>query len=446
MRKLIIIFIFIFSAYTFALPSFAGEDHWARINFHREADPVVVKGKLLHNFAGVRIEQLTLYSFHQGEAYNIPFQVDEKGPDGSFILTAGEDVWKDQDGGCLDANDELVFMAMDLGERASSGGYGEQSWECLEIEIMDPLTRQKGWAYLVADPFIVKSPSHDYVTYKFDHQRAWTITDFYVSSTDYTSNITDIMNLIQPDGDMGLDLLDRFKIRNCFKLHRYLLGLTFCFNEEDVDSSVTGYKDGPVRVIQRVKTSIKVLGMRISISTSDTLLYPHFYSAPRSISLPFNIKSIFTKLKITTFFDLNHLASGMLFFSSCNSQPFKVDGIMSPSEIQLERSNPRWMLVTGAQGTCILVVDFEPEFIKDTDFSLYYLDDMAEVDPPEGESGQMSSFGYEFDISNLSKGTYAFAIYTFAPDRYRPGDEINYLNMIEHPLQVTVRGNITEIE
>ncbi len=86
------------------------------------------------------------------------------------------------------------------------------------------------------------------------------------------------------------------------------------------------------------------------------------------------------------------------------------------------------------------VVDFDPEFVKEAEVSLYYMDDRELSDPPESEPGQSPGFGYEIDITNIRKGTYSFAVYTFAPQRYCQGDEKAYLNILEHPLQVTVRS------
>ncbi|MFN2167999.1 MAG: hypothetical protein ACK2U9_17290, partial [Anaerolineae bacterium] len=76
----------------------------------------------------------------------IPFQVDEVDASGAYV--SNED-------GLLDGNDEVVFMAKDLGGQttgapSSSGGQPLASiW--YTIEVSDPLVAgAKGWAYVLA--------------------------------------------------------------------------------------------------------------------------------------------------------------------------------------------------------------------------------------------------------------------------------------------------------
>ena len=80
----------------------------------REHDAIVISGEMLATFAGAPIGDLFLYSFdNQSKTFaQIPFQFDERGISGtdtSFFIA---------DDGFLDANDELAFMACDLGDRS----------------------------------------------------------------------------------------------------------------------------------------------------------------------------------------------------------------------------------------------------------------------------------------------------------------------------------------
>ena len=129
----------------------------------------------------------------------------------------------------------------------------------------------------------------------------------------------------------------------------------------------------------------------------------------------------------------------MSFFSDRNLQYFMIDGIMSPAEQELDLAYPRWMGFTGPQGTYIQISERDPAFTEQARVRLYYRDDSEIEEPPEEERGQTPGFGVEMDLANLKKGAYEFSTYTFFLEGYQPGDEKAYLNIIDHPLQYTIR-------
>jgi hypothetical protein len=79
------------------------------ISWSRTQEPVVLLGLQLLEFTGADISHLFAYAFKNGAWEQIPFQVDE-------VSLFGEYTSED---GIFDFGDEVVFMAMDLGEMAS---------------------------------------------------------------------------------------------------------------------------------------------------------------------------------------------------------------------------------------------------------------------------------------------------------------------------------------
>ena len=71
---------------------------------NRPQDPVVVKGANFSAFSGTLLDDLVLHAYRSGNWTAIPFQIDEVNITGTYVIS---------DGGLLDPNDELVFMAGD---------------------------------------------------------------------------------------------------------------------------------------------------------------------------------------------------------------------------------------------------------------------------------------------------------------------------------------------
>ncbi|UCE38804.1 MAG: hypothetical protein JSW00_06155, partial [Thermoplasmata archaeon] len=119
----------------------------------RYDEPVVVTGNQVSDLIGTRVNDLDVFSIDNdivvyawdgtnGLWKQIPYQVDERNPiTGSWAVNNANSV--------LDDNDEIVFMSQDTGDRASSN---EWVIGCdaprYEVEVTDPDSGQKGWAYI----------------------------------------------------------------------------------------------------------------------------------------------------------------------------------------------------------------------------------------------------------------------------------------------------------
>ena len=71
-------------------------------------DPLVLPGDLLPQFDDVRIENLRLFAHNGSQFAVIPFQIDERNPEGEFVFTGGPAAGTDVDKGHFDYNERVM--------------------------------------------------------------------------------------------------------------------------------------------------------------------------------------------------------------------------------------------------------------------------------------------------------------------------------------------------
>ena len=118
----------------------------------RPYDSVELTGSQLHRLGNVPIARLGLLAFRGPHAAPIPFQVDER-TGRKLALPDGPEPTRDDPPDVLDADDLLVFMGCDAGERGSAAALEETlgvtgsltAWR--EIRIEDPVRHAAGFVY-----------------------------------------------------------------------------------------------------------------------------------------------------------------------------------------------------------------------------------------------------------------------------------------------------------
>lgn len=137
-------------------------------------DYIEVGGELLRRFSGTPIKRLSLLALKEGALTPIPFQIDERDPEGSYVMTGGKTAGCDADRGRLDGNDELVFLAEDAGDRLPtkerlSGG------SRIELQVTDPRYPDRhAWAYLARYDNEAPCSGTDYIKYDPPNDRVIT--------------------------------------------------------------------------------------------------------------------------------------------------------------------------------------------------------------------------------------------------------------------------------
>lgn len=403
---------------------------------HRVPDPVVVTGEITPTLLGKKVEQLGLFALGAAGLAPIPFQVDEKTAAGAYVFPGGKEANPGDGNGLLDKQDELVFMADDSGSRLDAAAWPEGASDGAEIAVSDPVDGTSGFVYLFV--FDAKAPRSkaDYVSYDPAQERitAEHYTMQYTPGKDHIffSNIT----IPTAAGGSGVNFVDRLKLRTYIKT-KLLLSLSF--DEEEWDSKVAAYFDGPVRAMRMVKNRLSFMGIEVSPTVQVfATYYRDFHQAPAKIQQTVDFPSIAKEAWFKLSVDLNEQGKGMKYYrpSPGAKDPWHVvDGVTSEDEKNLDPRRPNWHLLTGTPGTFLWFVEMPKPLAPVTD--LTYTDDLTTEDDPENVPGSIGEVAFKFDLFPLEKGNYDMRLFYMYPEHWQPGDEKTWLTMIDKPLKPT---------
>jgi hypothetical protein len=364
----------------------------------------------------------------------IPYQVDEFDRKGRVVCPEGKDPRKDTDGGLLDANDELVIMAADLGDRAPRGLYPGTARAVSEVEVVDPDTGEKAWFYVF--DFDAPPPPSPVAYVHYDPERDRAESPLYILDfNEERSILLDDLRIKHPDGSPGPNLIDRIKIRTAFKTRLYI---TFHFNEEDISTHVTAYKNGPVRSIRSADYYLRLFFIKVTPSAHvDYLFYKNGVVGPSELNVPFNPKILLRRgSRAISGLDFDSSIHGWKFYDGKNRTPIVLDGTTKRGE-GLEKKGVSWFVVYGGVGGdrgAVTRVVYGPSLLKaKEDYVLYYLDDKEREDRPEREKGE-TLLGFNLDLLKLSRGSHRIWFYQFFASPFTVGDEKKYNDILDRPL------------
>ena len=405
----------------------------------RDVDPVVLRADRLPGLIGSNIESLGLLAVHDGRLEPIPFQVDQRDEQGRYAYYQGVEPNPDQDP-ALDANDELVFGCWDAGDRLDASPYLPGADAALEIELSDPADNSSGWAYLVR--YIGDAPRSEIDYVRYDPLTDEIDAERYELGFSPSAPISIGRQLVKVEaGGSGRSIADRMKIRFSGKV----LGLfPLSIDEDGFTTIVTGYIDGPVRLLRRTANWQYLFSL---IPTPRTYLDTEFYGRSIGYSLvfhvPFDVGSLLSEPVVRVSTDSNCERPGRRWYNSNNRQGVDVDGVMSPAELTLDRGEFEWTVVAGTlpgeRGGWLSRNIYDREDFP-LNFELYYRDDMAVPDPPEEQPGSCANTGYTVrGLENIERGDYSLGVVMFPLSDYRIGDETPYLLVDDQPLVATVR-------
>jgi len=410
-------------------------------NLTRTEDPLVIFGEKFPEFLGKDMSALGLFALKQGKVLPIPFQIDEKTTSGEYVFTEGEKKNQDPDPK-FDANDELVFMAFDAGDRTDQVELPDLTG-AYEIEISDPLGRGKAWVYLCSFSKIAARSAVDYV--KMDYDKA--TKHFIVTAPNYFTKSTadaiiyDYLALPKPGGGFGPDLVDQLKIRGIITAFFGTLKIPFNFDQL-VKSKVTSWKDGPVRILRRGEGYLEIAEVKIKGSGSAVLFfYPNFFIYPMTIDMPLDLEAALTDMDLQGVTDFSKSAYGWNYYDAQNPPNPQVvlDGKMSEAEKSLKiHFDHDWLCHINGPGNYCHRIIF-PQAWSFIAKEVFYLDDAELKDPPESEPG-LIAIGYNFiNFVKVKKGPQTYWMHYYFPANFRPGQEWIFMDILDHPLKIEVQ-------
>ncbi len=416
----------------------------------RWPDPVVIKAESLpKDLLGSLISNLRLYAYQDGKFEPILFQIDEMTEEGDWVLPEGKKNNANLGNGILDPQDVLLFMVSDTGDRAEKEKWLKGFTNGIEIEVVDPLTGGKGWCYLLhfpTDPPPLSSQP-PYVQYDYEHesirsdyfQSQYIITKDGLHSTYYKYEIVPASA-----GGCGKNYVDRLKIRPRYKI-RFLP--TIRLNEESLSSDVLAYKRGPIRVVRRVEQWVGFFfNMKLMRTFSDVYQYRNTTTVPVTVHIPGSLQKLFIKEAVVRFgTDYGPNAIGSMTYNSNNLQGFVVDGKMDDGEENFNPAPDSWRVLTGPCGTFMTrSLFYDPP--KGFKISMGLIDDLDYKDPPEQSPGCLGYMWQDWDLTSAKGfvGDYQFYLEFSHPPKYQLGDEVPYLNYLDHPLKLIIGENKVE--
>ena len=366
----------------------------------RIEDPVVVLGAQLSQLQQVDAGSIVAFSRVEGAWVQVPVQVDERvvqdfceiygkssGRWGSepacktnrvveALFYADPETFTGPDTNpAFDADDELVFMARDGGDRVVdwSAPEGVVAGSGVELSLLDDT--DEAWIYLFErqDPGLEPGAGRDYVRYQLslhgiDYKTEYDLYGYNCGGDDgrcepsmtedsviegavYSRHfaarwVTDRLQITAGDAT-GVDILD---------LHQSRFGPDSCgrhvLTYSTAEGAFVANKDGPVRAIR------SYLGANSGPLTQRD---HHFYDHREDIVTHLRVHAISKGLM--DLFDYSEAAVGMTYFNDLNPDGLTIDGVPDAAN---DTAAQQWELVTGPQGSLVMTglidVSFDVSF------------------------------------------------------------------------------------
>ncbi len=446
---------------------------WSRDTeaFSRPEGWVVLKGKIFKSLNNAPIDKVRVFTFKKGKLIPIPFQIDKVDIDGKFVLNskyeeemveARKEAYEDaldeenfckeklaelkrkaewvEDMKIFDEQDELVFMAWDLGSKAS-GKMLPKATKIEEIKMTNPVDSSTGYAYVAQ--FGSNPPPLSPVMYvQYDRKNDKVETISYM--IDFDDNRPTIILKTQEkrtDGTLGPNNFDKFKMRINIDVKYFF---TINMDEDNTDGEILAYHAGPVRIIKSMTLWVKLFFFPV---TPDIRLDYVFYSngmiGPSEISIPFDTKKYVNEGSYLMIgFDYNDDMTGAKVYTEKNPNPVTLDGKMSEAEKALNIEDQNWFVSyrgEGKYGYLVQILWDKKLISKGFKNNIKYLDDKNIELEPENVPGQ-HLVGFHAKIRDFHPAdTYSFYLMTFMDLKWNKGLEKRYLNFTANPLKARIK-------
>lgn len=347
----------------------------------RDIDVVAFNAAATPTLIGSRIDRLAAFRCEGSPStcQRVALQVDERDAHFRWALDAGARPVRDDSPGILDDNDVLFFRARDAGSSPPVAGEMPGVRRAV-LDIHDPLDGRNA-RLLLAESAMPLPALRAGVRYDADDDtfRGRRVTLGFVAGIPQA--------LFLDEG--GPDLLDRIKVRASASL---LWGLLrFARDESDLTTSVTGWRNGPLRATRHQEQRVRLgWGIRSPRFSTYTFFYPDFAELPVSLRLAHAPAVLFGDIRVEVILDFTDLTGWTLELPGRPSLP-----VGSVRAEEVAGTETEWFALRSASGTLLQVIDVSGSLASTRRRLIYRDDDSPE--PPEEIPGAHPAIGYRID-------------------------------------------------
>lgn len=428
-----------------SLTSWAADD-FKTWNSSRDYEPIIMNGNEFPAFLGQPVSNIFAYSYSiaNDQWTQIAIQIDE--------CDDSSNIWIPDPNNVLDLNDEIVFMARDMGDVAENPSIwiddeDSKNYDRFEISATDPTDSDVTKYVYIYFSSTLTDESGQYM--QFEHTPAedlkYTVNGISYTEKHNENGLPQFWAIKDAVDGNNTNILDRQKIRVFATI---LTFLDFNITEDDLNGdAVIDHRSGKVRVTSRVRFQSEYYESPVHISY-QTYYYPYSVTHESAQDI-FADDGIRVRL-LRQSFDLNSAAAGMTFHNNENRN-IPIDGSPTPDDtINTDivfSPDLNWQMATGAPGSVIILTELQSMGTS----SLYFYDDNASGGTADTtvETGDGQSWG---DSGILVKGNVLDDLFGFAYTSYfvSPNQQVDagmaYAGRMKNPLAISVSQSAVPVE
>ncbi len=364
-----------------------------------------VIGKSAPALVGLRNSAFRVYAFRDGSAAPIPFQVDERDRRGHWADDDGPQPVRDDTPGVFDDNDVIVFMNRDLGAKGDLAKLPDGATKWLEVRIGEQ-SSPIGFAYVGAfdAPPPLPVEQRDYAHYVAERDEVE--ADRY--TVRFGAPLPSYIALVHRRGENGPNILNGVRAHGQVKI---LAGLfRFERSEKDLQYTLQGWRDGPVRAIRSAKYWIRLpLGFKAR-GRVELLFYRDFVEARAQVNIRIPPRLVPADGWLTAYFDFRDFANGRV-MSPHGTLEQPIDGTMTEAKRAFTRQQVRWSALLLPNDQAFLLATRLGGSLQRLEQRLYLEDSN---DPAQGKP----SFGFTLTgVNRLDTGEQELSVNAMVLDR-----------------------------
>lgn len=364
--------------------------------------PATLTGDALSCLIGAEEQRVAVRACRQ-ECEPIPWQLDERRPDGDLVFTGGA-LASPSETSVIDSRDELTWMLADAGRRMRPAEAYPEALCRLEVRAATE-GRFEAWTYAEVLPHAAPRSRRSYVQYD---PAAETVVASR-AALGFRGPTPRYLGLAPGGADRPVNVLDRLKIRASA---RFLGLIPIGRHEDDFEAPEVSWRSGPVRVLHRQRQRIRLgFGIRSPRFVVDAAVYRDFAELSVLFYLNFPPTYFFRAITVSALLDFRDLR-GWAFLATGLPSPLIV-GSASPNLAQAaNRTSGNWFALVGPELQIVQVLAASPS-LAPVRTGLLYREGTSPF-APEDEAGEMPGVGFQLtDWGGVGSGFHSLSALSY---------------------------------